>query len=106
MIDEFRPDNGATCFLPGSHESVIDPEEAASIPSERLVPACGPAGSVLIFNGSVWHGHGANTTGQPRRSIQGAYIRRDAKPAIDFASRMTVETLGRIGPLARYVLVV
>jgi hypothetical protein len=22
------------------------------------VSACGPAGSVVIYNGSVWHGHG------------------------------------------------
>jgi hypothetical protein len=29
------------------------------------------------------HGHTANSSGEPRRSIQGAYIRRDAEPAIN-----------------------
>jgi hypothetical protein len=99
MVDEFRGENGATCFVPGSHLP-------NSIPMDRgaTVPACGPAGSVIIYNGSVLHGHGDNLTGQPRRSVQGAYIRRGANPATDFASRMRPETLSRIGPLARYLL--
>jgi hypothetical protein len=43
---------------------------------------------------------------QPRRSIQGAYIGRDAKSGIDLPARMRPETLGRIGPLAKYLLAV
>jgi hypothetical protein len=99
MIDDFRSENGATCFVPGSHLP-------SSIPVDRTaaVPACGPAGSVIIYNGSVLHGHGVNTTAQPRRSVQGAYIRREANPATDFTSRMQPETVSRIGPLARYLL--
>ena len=71
---------------------------------EGQVSACGPAGSVVIYNGSVWHGHGVNQTKEPRRSIQGAYIRRDDKQGTNQAARMRPETLGRIGALARYVL--
>ena len=68
--------------------------------------ACGPAGSVIVYNGSVWHGHTANQTSEPRRSIQGAYIRRDAESRINLPARMRPETLGRIGELAKYVLAV
>lgn len=73
MIDEFRRENGATRFLPGSHQL---PNGAfdQSVPEDRLVPACGPAGSVIVYNGSVLHDHGPNETGHPRRSIQGAYM--------------------------------
>lgn len=39
----------------------------------------GPAGSMIRYNGSVWHGHTVNRFGQPQRSLQGAYIRRDAE---------------------------
>jgi len=63
----------------------------------------GPAGSMIIFNGSVWHGHGANSTGKPRRSVQGAFIRRGESRAIDFASRTQPETLERICPPAKYL---
>jgi ectoine hydroxylase-related dioxygenase (phytanoyl-CoA dioxygenase family) len=71
---------------------------------EGQVSACGPAGSVVIYNGSLWHGHGVNQTKEPRRSIQGAYIRRHDKQGMNQADRMRPETLRRIGALAKYIL--
>ena len=107
MIDEFRQENGATRFVPGSHHWLSAPE--GSIPELRAdrtdqVLACGPAGSLLIFNGSVWHGHSANTSDAPRRSLQGAFIPRDGQAATDFAARMQPETRARLSALARHVL--
>lgn len=99
MIDDFHADNGATRFVPGSHLEAEPPK------SDEAVAACGPAGSIIVYNGAVWHGAGPNATGLPRRSIQGAYIRRDAV-GFPLAARMLPETLGRIGPLARYLLAV
>ena len=110
MVDEFRSDNGATRFLPGSHLwSEVPPEFAlgefkADYPGQVL--ACGPAGSMIVFNGSVWHGHTLNRGSQPRRSIQGAYIRRGAGSGENLPARMIPETLSRIGPLAKYLLAV
>jgi ectoine hydroxylase-related dioxygenase (phytanoyl-CoA dioxygenase family) len=107
MVDEFRRDNGATRFVPGSHrwsDAPSDVMQDATADYEGQVSTCGPAGSVVIYNGSVWHGHGVNHTRQPRRSIQGAYIRRDDKQGMNQAARMRPETLGRIGALAKYVL--
>ena len=109
MVDEFRTDNGATRFVPGSHKWPASPAgrpKDTSPDYEEQVLACGPAGSVIVYNGSVWHGHTANRVGEPRRSIQGAYIRRDAEPAVNQAVRIRPETLGRIGHLAKYVLAV
>jgi ectoine hydroxylase-related dioxygenase (phytanoyl-CoA dioxygenase family) len=59
---------------------------------------------MIIYNGSVWHGHGANLTDKPRRSIQGAFIRREAPSGEDLPARMKAETLTRISPLAKYLL--
>ena len=109
MVDEFRTDNGATRFVPGSHQWPTTPAASlkdTSADYEGQVLACGPAGSVIVYNGSVWHGHTANRSGEPRRSIQGAYIRRDAEPGINQAARLRPETLARIGQLAKYVLAV
>jgi len=100
MIDEFTPENGATCFIPGSQGMEAPPT------SYSLVRACGPAGSVIVFNGSAWHGHGANRTDIARRSIQGAYIRRTETSGETLPARMRRETLDRIGPLAKYLLAV
>lgn len=109
MVDEFRSDNGATRFVPCSHECSAISDDLLNAPStdyENQVSACGPAGSVIIYNGSVRHGHAANSSGEPRRSIQGAYIRRQARSGIDLPARMRPETLARIDPLAKYLLAV
>jgi hypothetical protein len=107
MVDDFRPDNGATRFVPGSHRRLDVP--AGEIPAALAtgagdLPACGPAGSLLVFNGSTWHGHGTNTSRQPRRSLQGAYIPRTGRAGIDFAARMHPSTRARLGLLAQYLL--
>jgi ectoine hydroxylase-related dioxygenase (phytanoyl-CoA dioxygenase family) len=109
MVDEFRRDNGATRFVPGSHRWSAIPGGLVNdrVPDdERPVQACGPAGSVIIYNGSVWHGHAANPSDEPRRSMQGAYIRRDAEAGINDAAHVRPETFPRIGPLAKYLLAI
>jgi ectoine hydroxylase-related dioxygenase (phytanoyl-CoA dioxygenase family) len=107
MVDDFRPDNGATRFVPGSHRWSATPEDTMAnvrAAHDAEVLACGAAGSLLVFNGSAWHGHTANTSNGPRRSIQGAFIPRDGRAATDFAARMQPETRARISSLARTVL--
>ncbi|HKP13378.1 MAG TPA: phytanoyl-CoA dioxygenase family protein [Blastocatellia bacterium] len=109
MVDEFRCDNGATCFVPGSHRPPTGSAELTNdlaTGGEQQVYACAPAGSVIIYNGSVRHGHSANQSDEPRRSIQGAYIRREARAGFDLPARMRPQTLARIGPLAKYLLAV
>jgi hypothetical protein len=104
MVDEFRPDNGATRFVPGSHRWSGAPEHDPRAAADAQVSACGGVGSLLVFDGSAWHGHGPNTSSRPRRSLQGAFIPRGGRAATDFAARMQPETRARLGALARYVL--
>jgi hypothetical protein len=107
MVDEFRSDNGATRFVPGSHRWLGTPENV--MPDRRTdhddqVLACGTAGSLIVFNGSAWHGHAANSSGSPRRSIQGAFVPRDGRAGTDFSARMRPETRARLGLCAQYLL--
>jgi hypothetical protein len=107
MIDDFRPDNGATRFVPGTHRSTHAPEAVLTdrrADYDGQVLATGPAGSLIVFNGSTWHGHAANTSSGPRRSLQGAFIPRTGRAATDFSGRMRSETRERLGAVARYVL--
>lgn len=106
MIDEFSTRNGATRFLPGSHQWPRSPREARADHAPALVSACGAAGSLLVFNGSTWHGQGINTSGQPRRSLQGAFIPRDGRAGVDFAGRMSATTRARLSAIARHLLAV
>ena len=61
-LTDFTEANGATRVVPGSHLWDHAPEYGAPYDS---VPAEMPAGSVLVWHGSLWHGGGANRT--PRR---------------------------------------
>jgi len=107
MVDEFRSDNGATRFVPGSHRWTETPEDVlpdpvAPYPGEVL--ACGPAGSMILFDASTWHEHTANTSPTGRRSLQGTFIPRTGRPATDFVGRMEPETLARLSPVARWLI--
>jgi len=109
MVDDFRPENGATRFVPGSHRWLHAPETQLSGlrgDHEEQVQACGPAGSLVIFNGSTWHDHAANTSNLPRRSIQGAFIPRDGTSGDDFAAHLQPEPRARLTPLGRYLLAI
>lgn len=85
MLDAFTSENGATRFIPGS-------QSCPDVPSDRLanphsacggeVLACGDAGSIIIFDAAVWHGHTANTTPKVRRSIQGYFVRGGARETV------------------------
>lgn len=105
MVDAFRADNGATRFVRGSHRWLERPGDAPL--SDRVVseiPACEPAGSLLVFNGSAWHGHSANASAKPRRSIQGAFIPREGNATAGWRVRLKPETLTRMSALARYIM--
>jgi ectoine hydroxylase-related dioxygenase (phytanoyl-CoA dioxygenase family) len=63
-LTDFTEDNGATRLLPGTHKSATHPE--LGMEYEGAIAAAMPKGSVLVFDGSIWHGGGVNRT-QARR---------------------------------------
>jgi len=69
-IDDFTADNGATLVLPGSHNW---PDGQPDADSAQLTPAVMPAGSVVFFLGTLWHGAGSNDSGQPRMAATAQY---------------------------------
>jgi hypothetical protein len=71
---------------------------------QEQVIACGPAGALIVFDGSVWHSHTSNTSAARRRSVQGHFIPCDARASIDHEARLHRDTLERIDDLAKYVL--
>ena len=46
----------------------------------------------------------ANVSGAPRRSVQGAFIPREGRAAVDWGARLGPEARRRLRPLERYLL--
>ncbi len=61
-LTDFTADNGGTRFVPGSHMFPGTPEAPGALDGVDVRPLEMPAGSVMIFHGSLWHGGGANVT--------------------------------------------
>lgn len=68
-VSDFTEENGATRVIPGSH--TWDDERMPT--QEETVAAEMPAGSALLWMGSVYHGGGANQSDQPRTGLTMAY---------------------------------
>ena len=84
MLDDFSDANGGTRLVPASHldqtasprSSALAPDEPANMPTfEDTIAAEGAAGSILCFDGRVWHGTGANRTREPRHALLSYHCR-------------------------------
>lgn len=65
-VTDFTEANGATRIIPGSHLADHSPTYGQHYDS---ICAEMPAGSILVWDGGLWHGGGANTTGTKRRGV-------------------------------------
>lgn len=104
---DFTADNGATRALPGSHlvaRTPHPPGMAATDPHPDQIPLCAPAGSLILYNGNMYHGAGANHTREPRYALVMAYQLRDLPQLCDQAEFLRVATARRLGPFERWLL--
>jgi hypothetical protein len=69
-IDDFTTDNGATVVVPGSQRW---PDQRVPQASDARTCAAMPAGSVVFYPGTLWHGGGANRTDQARLAVTCQY---------------------------------
>jgi Phytanoyl-CoA dioxygenase (PhyH) len=107
MLDDFNVVRGTTRLVPGSHrcpsrpEDVMDDAEAVH-PDQVLVEA--PRGSLMVFNGYLWHSGTQNTTDSLRRGVFSFFVRRDQPRKYDQRALLDQSAQSRLSPEARYVL--
>ena len=81
-IDEFTRDNGGTTLAPATHHR-------QERPSDRLLAAKGvlaicPAGSMIVFDSTLWHAAGENRSSADRLAINQQFTRSYVKQQIDY----------------------
>lgn len=87
-IDPFTSTNGATVVVPGSHVWPQDrrPSESEMIPCEM------PAGSVVLFLGTLWHGGGANFSSTARLAVTCQYCEPWVRQQENFSLEVSRDT--------------
>lgn len=97
MITEFREETGATRVVPRSHLSGRAPDTSVphKIPS---IPATGPAGTALVFDGRLWHAAWANTSNEIRYGITVACCGPQCRQIENYARGMRPEVLDACPP--------
>jgi len=125
-IDPFTEENGATMLIPGSHRWGDEFPAGAAAPADfnaktgyrdvgqrgdwtvredyTLVPATMPAGSVIVFSGTLWHGGGANRSDAARLAISHQYCQPWARQQENYTLAVTPEAAARLSPRIRAML--
>jgi ectoine hydroxylase-related dioxygenase (phytanoyl-CoA dioxygenase family) len=86
LLSEFTKDNGATYFLPGSHERLQAPSDAEF--KEKSLRLVAKPGSVFFFNARIWHSGGKNTTDRWRHALTINMCRPFMRQRIDLPRAM------------------
>ncbi|EST27153.1 phytanoyl-CoA dioxygenase family protein [Streptomyces roseochromogenus] len=107
LLDDFTCENGATRVVPGSHlwrkaPSAVMADPVDTHPAETLIVA--PAGSLIMFNGHLWHGGTTNKSGEPRQALHAYFTRRSNPQQLDQATFIRNDTLARLSVAARFLL--
>jgi len=81
-IDPFTSENGGTVVVPGTHQLAERPSDAYL--HDHAVSVECAAGSMLVFDSTLWHAAGANVSGRDRLAINHQFTRSFFKQQIDY----------------------
>lgn len=101
-IDPFTPDRGGTWVVPGSHQRPDSPA-AAFMTAAEVCADCG-AGSLLVFDSTLWHRAGHNVSGVDRLAINHQFTRSYLKQQIDYVRALGSAVVERQPPRTQQLL--
>ena len=97
MLNDFSAENGGTHLVPGSHLSGRRPDKERDREVETIAAAA-PAGTVMVFDGRVWHGTGANVSDGPRLGLLTTFCGPQFRPQENFTIGTAPEVLADASP--------
>ncbi len=93
-LDDFTIANGCTRVVPRSQHRPLLPHRPEALNGEgdpllieherEAIPIEAPAGSVIAYDGGLWHAGSRNTSQAPRRALHLFYSRPWVRPQWDF----------------------
>jgi ectoine hydroxylase-related dioxygenase (phytanoyl-CoA dioxygenase family) len=101
-IDEFTSNNGATFFVPATHQKEGRPDDWYL--NAHAVSAECPAGSMLVFDSTIWHAAGDNTSGKDRLALNQQFTRSYVKQQIDYVRALGNDAVERQPERTRQLL--
>jgi ectoine hydroxylase-related dioxygenase (phytanoyl-CoA dioxygenase family) len=81
-VDSFTSDNGGTLVVPGTHQRAGRPNDAYL--ARMASPVECPAGSIIVFDSTLWHAAGRNRSGRDRLGVNMQFTRSFLKQQIDY----------------------
>jgi ectoine hydroxylase-related dioxygenase (phytanoyl-CoA dioxygenase family) len=98
ILDDFTPENGSTRLIPGSQDRVwihnANPEEFES----ETIQLQAPAGSLIAFNGGLWHAGSRNNTPHPRRVLHAFFHQPWVVPQWDYPRSLSPDVVEELSP--------
>lgn len=91
MIDEFTAENGGTLIVPCTHQMMERPSN--DYLKENAISAEGPAGSMIVFDSTLWHAAGPNLSNKDRKGINLQFTRSYFKQQMDYVRALGDEVI-------------
>jgi len=101
-IDAFSVSNGATWVVPGTHHRADRPSEEEV--AANAIPVECDGGSMIVFDSTLWHAAGANTSGRDRLAINHQFTRSFIKQQMDYVRALGADLIQRQPPRTQQLL--
>ena len=116
-VEDFTPDNGGTQIIPGSHlwseeeidgdyhtgDNERDPNFSEKLKDKSITVAM-PAGSCLVFAGTLLHRGGGNSSNKTRRAFSNQYCEPWARPQENFFLAIPPAEVAKMSPKVQSLL--
>jgi len=93
LLTDYTHEGGCLAFIPGSHRRVRQPAPGEGV--DEAIPIEAPFGSIVVWNGNMWHGAYPRKIDGLRLNLTTYFMRDYLLPQEDYRSTVTQEILDR-----------
>jgi len=101
-LDDFRAANGATWVVPGTHQRDARPADG-EMERAAVCVECG-AGAMIVFDSTLWHCAGRNTSGRDRLAVNHQFTRSYVKQQLDYVRALGDAAIRAMVPRTQQLL--